>query len=190
MGVDIGKKIHVVIGERTSKESYDIIRVARVNDLIELHDLAIKMNVKSAVIDSGPYDHGVREFQLNEPYMIYLCQYSEQMPGKPKFDAKAGIVKCNRNEWMDKVHITFNENRVRIPRPSGEVSEFAREMTRTAKTMIENPDTGMVKPRYVKLGEDHYYHAVLYFLLASSRTTPRPRGTKVRRPTHSINTWS
>lgn len=189
MGVDIGKQIHAVVGTRVSREAYDILRVAQVNDLTELHDLAMKMNVRTAVIDSGPYDHGVREFQWTELYIIYLCQYSEQMPGKPKFDPKSGIVKCNRNEWCDKVHLVFTENKITIPRASGSTSEFARQMTKTAKTILENPDTGLKKPKYIKLGDDHYYHGVLYFLLAASRTSPRSRGKDVRRPSHSLNTW-
>lgn len=190
MGVDIGKKIRVVIGIRTAREAYDILHVSRLNNLKELHDLALKMNVHSCIIDSGPHDHGVREFQKTESYKVYLCQYSEQMPGGPKFDTKSGIVKCNRNEWCDKVHMTFAENRIRIPRVSVEVNEFAYEMTRTAKTIIENPDTGLIKPRWVKLGADHYFHASLYFLLAASRTSPRQRDQiKINRPTHSVNNW-
>ncbi len=85
--------------------------------------------------------------------------------------------------------MTFTENRIRIPRPSVEVNEFARQMTRTAKSVIENPDTGLTKPRWIKLGDDHYYHSMLYFLLAAGRTSPRPRGSKVRRYTHQLNRW-
>lgn len=190
MGMDIGKKIHVVIGTRTSRESYDISHVGIYDNLYEVHDIALKMNVHGAVIDSGPYDHGVREFQKTEPYTIYLCQYSEQSPCKPKFDGKTGIVKVNRNEWCDKVHTTFTETKIRIPRESILVNEYARQMTRTAKTVITHPDTGLKKPRWIKLGSDHFYHGTLYFLLAASRQSPRPKGTtKVNRPTHTISHW-
>lgn len=190
MGVDMGKKIHVEIGIRTSREAYDLLNISQVDNLNELHDLALKMNVRLGVIDSGPFDHGVREFQKTEPYTIYLCQYSEQMPGKPKFDSKTGLVKVNRNEWMDKVHTTYTENRIRIPRPSVAINEYARQMTRTAKSIITNPDTGLSKPRWIKLGDDHHYHGTLYFLLAASRSSPRQRyQTKVNRPTHSVNLW-
>jgi len=189
-GADIGKQIHVVTGIRTSQDTYDILNVSRVNNLNELHDLALKMNARVGVIDSGPFDHGVREFQKTEPYKIYLCQYSEQMPGKPIFDSKAGMVKVNRNEWMDKVHAIYTENKIRIPRPSVEVNEYAREMTRTAKTIIENPDTGLIKPRWIKLGDDHYFHSTLYFLLAALRSSPRQRyQNKTNRPTHTVNNW-
>ena len=190
MGVDIDKKIHVVVGIRTGRESYDILNVSELNDLNELHDLALKMNVHSAVIDSGPYDHGVREFQKTEPYAIYLCQYSEQMPGKPKFDRMTGIVKVNRNEWCDKVHTTFTKNNIRIPRPSIMIDEYARQMTKTAKSIITHPDTGLKKPRWIKLGDDHYFHGTLYFLLAALRQSPRARSdVKIERPTHSVNLW-
>lgn len=191
MGVDIGKKIHVTIGIRTARETYEILSITRVNDLTELHDLALKMNVHNAVIDSGPYDHGVRDFQKTEPYTVYLCQYSEQMPGKPNFNGREGIVKVNRNEWCDKVHALFADNNIKIPRISPEVSEYAREMTRTAKTIIEHPETGLPKPRWVKLGPDHYFHSTLYFLLAAYRSAPRQRfQVALNRPTHSVNTWS
>jgi len=190
MGVDIGKKIHATIGIRSSRDTYDILHVSRMDNLNELHDLALKMNVRYGVIDSGPYDHGVREFQKSEPYTISLCQYSEQMPGKPIFDAKSGMVKCNRNEWMDAVHASFINNKIRIPRSSLEVEEYIDEMTRTAKTVITNPDTGTKKPRWIKLGADHYYHSTLYFMLAASRTSPRHRNeNRINRPTHSLNKW-
>ncbi len=190
MGVDIGKKIHAVVGIRTAREAYDILNVSRLDTLDELHDLALKMNVHSCVIDSGPYDHGVREFQKTEPYTIYLCQYSEQMSGKPNFDSKSGLVKVNRNEWMDKVHTTFTKNNIRIPRVSVEINEYANEMTRTAKTIVVNPNTGLPKPRWIKMGDDHYYHATLYNLLAASRMSPRPRSqNKINRPKFQVNNF-
>lgn len=190
MGVDVGKEIHVVIGIKTGRESYEILHVGRYTNLHELHDIALKMNVNQAVIDSGPHDHGIREFQKAEPYTIYLCQYSEQMPGNPHFDRKTGMVKVNRNEWCDKVHATFSENRVKIPRLSIETKEFAKEMTGTAKTVIEHPETGISKPRWIKIRADHYYHASLYFLLGCMRTSPRQRHeTANGRPAKALNTW-
>ena len=196
MGVDMGKKIHVIVGIRTAREAYEILNISELEDdkqttaLEKLHDLAMKMNVHSAVIDSGPYDHGVRDFQRTEQYKIWLCQYSEQMPGKPHYDNKAGMVKVNRNEWMDKVHTTFVKNNIRIPRTSILVNSYANQMTRTAKTIIEHPDTGLPKPKWIKLGPDHFYHATLYFLLAAYKTSPRERSQmKINRPTHSISNW-
>ena len=189
MGVDIGKAIHVVTGIRTARDSYDIINISELNDLTELHDLAQKMNVKSCVIDSGPHDHGVIDFQKKEPYRIHLCQYSETKAGKPNY-TKEGFVKVNRNEWCDAVHTTFSQNKVMIPRVSTTINEFARQMTKTAKTIIENPNTGRSVPRWIKIGDDHYFHATLYFLIAAERTTARQRNqNRINRPSHSKNRW-
>jgi len=86
--------------------------------------------------------------------------------------------------------MVYTDNRIRIPRKSVEINEYAHEMTRTAKTIIENPDTGLTKPRWIKLGEDHYFHATLYFLLAASRSTPRQRyQVKINRPSHTVSNW-
>jgi len=189
MGVDVGKKLHVVIGIKTGRDAYEILNVSRLNDLNELHDLALKMGVKVAVFDSGPYDHGVRTFQKDEPYTVYLCQYSETMPGRPKFDSRTGMVKVNRNEWCDKVHMTFSDNKIRIPRVSPEITEYAREMTRTAKMTKENPETGALKPTWLKLGADHYFHATLYFLLGCTRSSPRQVYQTVKRPEYVVNNW-
>lgn len=191
MGVDNNKQFRVVIGIKTGRESYEILHIGRYDTLVEVHDIALKMNVSQAVIDSGPYDHGVREFQKAEPYTIYLCQYSEQMPGTPHFDRKTGMVKVNRNEWCDKVHATFSDNKVKIPRPSIELKQFAKEMTGAAKTIVTHPETGLRKPKWLKIRVDDYFHGVLYFLLAALRTSPRMRHTtQQKRPTHTVNTWN
>jgi len=175
MGVDVGKVLHVVIGVRTARDTYEILNVSRCDTFEQLHDLANKMGVKYCVMDSMPDIHAARSFQKKEPYTVYLAQYSEQMPSQPNFDKKKGLVKCNRNEWCDRVHELFVKEKVSIPRRSREIDEYALEMTKTAKSVIENPDTGLRKPRWLKLGADHFFHSTLYFLLAASRMVARRR---------------
>lgn len=192
MGVDVGKKLHVVIGLKTSRSTFEVINTSRHDDFGSVHALAKKMNVRMAVIDSGPYDHKVREFQKEEPYAVFLCQYSEAQPGKPVWD-KNGMVKVNRNEWCDKVHEAFSTQRIVIPRQCSEVNEYARELTKTAKTVIIHPETGLGKPRWIKLGsgDDHYYHATLYFLLGCQRSVARKKHEgPVQRPTHIASNFS
>lgn len=180
MGVDVGKTLHCVIGVKTGRGTYEILNASRRDSFSGVHDLALKMNVKYAVVDAMPDIHAARSFQKSEPYTVFLCQYSESQPGKPKFDLKSGIVKVNRNEWCDRVHEVFSEKKIRIPRQSVEIDEYALELTKTAKTLIEHPETGIPKPRWIKLsgGDDHYYHATLYMLLAASRSGIRRPGTK------------
>jgi len=171
MGADVGDVLHYVVGVRTGTEHYTVLRVGTAEDFGHLHEVAKQMRVKLCVLDAMPDIHASRKFQREEPYTVYRCHYSEQMPGEPKFDAKTGVVKCNRNEMCDKVYDLFASSRIRIPRLSGDIKEYARQMTQTAKTLITNPDTGLAKPKWVKLGDDHYFHATLYFLLACMRSS-------------------
>jgi hypothetical protein len=174
MGVDIGDPMWCVVGLRTGDDTYQILYASPVNTFDELHDIADRMNVKMCVMDAMPDIHASRSFQKAEPYTVYRCHYSEQMPGSPNFDGKSGTVKCNRNEWCDRVYDVFSNRKMRLPRMSSEIKRYAEQMTHTAKTLIKNPDTGIAKPRWIKLGsDDHYFHATLYFLLACSRTSPR-----------------
>jgi hypothetical protein len=168
MGVDIGKKLHATVGIRTGRDQYNILSVAELDSYGELHDYAKKMNVEFTVMDSGPYDHGAREYQKSHG-CVYLCYYSEAMPGEPNWDNKKLSIKCNRNEWCDKVYETYMGKKIVIPRESPLVSEYIRQLTCTEKTEITN-DAGLVKPRWMKRGDDHFFHSTLYFLLAASRT--------------------
>jgi hypothetical protein len=182
MGVDVGNTLHVKIGIRTGKDSYETLHIGRYTDFGQIHEIAKKMNVKFAVIDALPDTHAVRAFAKEAPYTVYMCFYSENQPGNPKWDKDEGIVKVNRNEWCDKVHEAIVKKKLLLPRCTPEIEEYALEMTKTAKTNVENPDTGIPKPKWIKLGDnDHYFHASLYFLLAAQKSLISTRGMETQR---------
>ncbi len=180
MGVDVGNKLHVVFGIRTGKNTYRILNMTDVSDFNVLHDMAVRMNVKYAVIDKGPDIHAVRMFQKQEPYSVYRCQYSEQMLSAPDFNRETGVVKVNRNEICDQVHAAFTDKKIIIPRESNEVREFATQLTKMAKDIQPHPETGVKKVRWIKLDnkQDHYFHACGYFILAASKLLPAKMGTE------------
>lgn len=179
MGIDVGKTLHCVVGNKTGRKTYELLQLERI-PLEEGFDGALdivqKMKVKNCVVDSQPDMHAARTFQKTARKMgcrVNLCQYSETMPGEPKWTDE-GIVKVNRNEWCDKVNSIFTSKQISLPRQSEEVFEYATEMTKTAKTIIDHPETGVPKAKWIKLsGDDHYYHATLYFLLAASKASAR-----------------
>lgn len=182
MGVDVGDTLHVKIGIRTGKDTYEALHIGRYNSFGEIHDIAQKMKVKFAVIDALPDTHAVKEFAKQEPYTVYLCWYSEAMPGNPKWNREEGTVKVNRNEWCDKVHEVYADKKIVIPRKTPEIEVLATQMTKTAKTNIEDSITGIPKPKWIKLGgNDHYFHASLYFLLAAQRAVITESGNTVKR---------
>jgi hypothetical protein len=189
MGVDIGKKLHAVVGVRTGKSLYQVYAVRECNDYNELHDFAQKMNVQCTVMDSGPYDHGAREYQKAHSN-VWLCYYSETQPGSPRWDIKTKAVKVNRNEWCDNVYENYMESRMVIPRESPTMNDYMRQLTCTEKTEITT-DSGMTRPRWVKRGDDHYFHSTLYFLLAAQRVSPsRTDGRRRRLPMTQDSSYS
>lgn len=185
MGVDIGQKKHVVIGKRIGLERYLILRATEVNTWNDIHDLALRYNVKMAVIDIRPYEDSARDFQSKEPYQIYLCQYDEFTTHGAKYDANSGLVKVNRTENLDATHRMFTTpGMITLPRLDPEVKEFARQMCNTAKREETNKVTGLTIYRYKATGDknDHFRHAFGYFQLAAALVPPvKSQGTKRQR---------
>lgn len=170
MGVDVGNPIYAVIGYRRDRGRYKVIKVAQVPDWGELHDLANRFNVKSAVIDAQPEYHKSREFQSEEPYAVYLCYYSEHLKTFDSWSSSPeNIVKVNRTEIFDATHSMVREAGVlTLPRVNEEMKTFARQMTRSVRVQETDQRTGTKIYRYRARGdkEDHYRNALNYFLLA------------------------
>lgn len=180
MGVDIGKVKHVVIGCRTGSERWEIVRVARVTSWNDLHDMAHRFNVRSAVIDARPYEDEARAFQKAERYRVFLCEYAENSIQDVDFNDLSGIVKVNRTQIFDRSHRLFSQRQLTIPRACEEINEFAAQCCNTAKVLETNRRSGTGIYRYRPLGDEHYRNALNYFILAAhgtqiAKTTRTPR---------------
>jgi hypothetical protein len=172
MGVDVGTKLHVVIAERPTRETLKIVKLGRYDSFNDLHDLARDFNVRSAVLDLFPEKRKVVEFAKNESFSVFGCNYVETAIGNIFWDEKAKVVRGNRTEICDMSHeVVSTPGCLEIPRRCEEVSQFAREVSNIAKTLVENPDTGQQVFRYKPVGSrvDHYRHALNYCILASQR---------------------
>ena len=186
MGVDVGKIKHVVIGIKTGTDRYEILKVARLSRWNDIHDLAKKFNVRSAVVDAQPYQDEAREFQKSENYRVFLCEYSENSTIATQYREDSGIVKTNRTEIFDSTHRLVAAKKVVLPRECTEVVEFAKQVCATAKVLETNKRTGTAVYRYRKMGDEHYRNALNYFYMAakdghlrvtSQYTKERPKKT-------------
>jgi hypothetical protein len=170
MGIDVGKIKHIVIGIRSGDEQYTIIKVAQLSSWEDIHDLAKRFNVKSAVIDIRPYQDMVKKFQSDESYRIFLCEYSNNPAYTRTWDTKRGIVKDYRTALFDETHrMVETPGMLTIPRYCPEIKEFARQMCGAYKLLETNKRTGAKEYRY-KGENDHYRNALNYFILAASRS--------------------
>jgi len=171
MGVDVGTQLHVVIAQRKTRRTLEIIKMCRVTSFNDLHDLARDFNVKSAVIDLYPEQRKVREFQRKENISVFGCQYLENRAGQAAWDDKDQIIKVDRTEICDASHEQVSiPSGLIIPRRNQEVEQFVQECCNIAKVLDEDKVTGGRIFRYKKLGPDHYRHALNYCILASERT--------------------
>jgi hypothetical protein len=81
-------------------------------------------------------------------------------------------VEINRTEALDRSRAMVREKKVILPRRIPIVEEFAKHMASDAKTLDEDPETGIKKYRYIKTGEDHFSLAYTYACLALDDIAP------------------
>lgn len=179
MGVDVGSWLHVVIGCRPNEHTRRIVHLARVKEWADIHALAIRFNVKAAVIDGEPERHKAREFKAAEPYGVFLCDYQEGARGAVRWDIEAGTVVGNRTEILDRTHAlvtgmtTATARTLEIPRACLEVEQFVKEVTAMVKVLITDKH-GIQTYTYKQLAADHYRHALAYFDMACERISLLP----------------
>jgi len=168
MGVDVGKIKHVIIGLKTGSDQYQVVKTAQLSSWGDIHDLAKKFNVRSAVIDIRPYEDAARQFQSQESYKIFLCEYKENMPQGTLYNQNTGVVSVARTEIFDATHrLVTVPGQLTLPRVSPSMKEFAKQLCATAKVLETNKKTKLSVYRYKKLGEEHFRNALNYFYLAA-----------------------
>ena len=170
MGVDVRSHKNIVIGYRSGKNRYSIVRVARVKDWEDILRMAHRFNVRSCVVDIRPYEDSARQFQKNMKCKTWLCEYKESLPGGTVYHDATGVVKVARTEIMDATHRWIaDEECLSLPSDCPEIRQFAIECTNCAKCEVVDKRTKQVMYRYMKLRDDQpddYRHALNYFYLA------------------------
>jgi hypothetical protein len=168
----VGKVLHVVIGLNLGGEQTKVVYVTTVPDFGALHDLARKFHVESCVVDIGPEEHSVREFQKKESYLVYACRYMMDTDRKVQDDS--GVIKLHKTRAMDNSHRIITERKTELPR---RIDDFAVQMCNTAKVLEITEKDPRGTYRYRKLGPDHYRSAFNYFLEAIRYVSQYPRVT-------------
>jgi len=193
MGVDIGTVNHVVIGVRTGRDRYEIIKVAQVSELRDAHELANRYNVKSAVVDIGPYGEAQRVFQRSEHYKVYLCEYTDSPLQEAVFNDNNGVVKAFRTGIFDKTHRLLTDGEIRLPRIGDDIREFARQCCNCVKSKKEDKRKQQIVFRYEATGakkEDHYRNALNYFVLAASGFRIAQVGSRHNQSKKTLNEYA
>jgi hypothetical protein len=174
MGFDVGwPTIHAVIGHRIGNDRYRIIKLARVKDWGDLHDLAQRFNVKATVGDAMPESHKIREWADTEaPYgnTVYPCYVQHNLK---VFDnwGRDNIVRVSMTDLFDETHdMVTKPGRMLLPRRCHEIDIFAHQMCQRAK-FLETDSRSNESYVYRKIGDkqDHYRCALNFFFLACKK---------------------
>jgi hypothetical protein len=165
MGVDQGKDLHVVIGKRQAGQGR-IVHLGIYRDWEELDRLMKAFNVSRCVVDALPETRNARAFAEKHKGRVYLNFYREHQKGKYAWNEKDLTVACNRTESLDASHNEIMMGQVILPKECEITREFAQHLHNMAKKLEEDEETGSKRYVYVKLGPDHFRHALNYEAMA------------------------
>ena len=169
MGVDTGKRLHVVIlREDLEGPEQHLIHLGVYSAFSELDALMDRFHVRHCVIDGMPEGHLAREFAARHRGKVWLNYFNEHQRGAPKWDDVERMVRVNRTEALDASRSAIRDKQLVLPRREPIVDLFAHHMTADAKKLDEDPETGALKYRYIKTGENHLGFAFAYAWLAAT----------------------
>jgi len=171
MGVDVGKRLHVVVRKIVQEgEKLPLVFAGTVREFEELDFLFARFNIVSYVIDAMPETRKSIDYACKHPGRGYICRYHQgineiRSSEEEKDNRRYGVVSADRTMLMDLVQAWFVQKRLLLPANAQSLdrSEYY-EMLKTPTRILDQESN---PPRYVYLGDpDHYYHAEVYCLLA------------------------
>lgn len=173
MGVDTGKSLHAVILREGENGQRRLIHLAVCRDFAELDSLMTTFRVRRCVIDGLPETHATRDFARRHPGKVFLCFFNENQRGAARWDNASMIVEINRTEALDASRMAIRNHEVILPRRQPCIEEFALHMTRDAKILKEDQETGVQRYDYVRTGVNHFSMAFTYAWMAISAPVRR-----------------
>lgn len=178
MGVDVGKKLNVVILKQNGPR-LDVIAIMTVDSSEdtagELEMIYNRYGCYRMVIDSAP-DWTLCKIVLSKMgTFAHPCVYVNENPRKPEmFTIKEddnNILLASRTTVIDVVVSEVNKGRMHFPN-CDEMGTFKKHLHGMKKTE-EYDDTGQRQSKWTKISdEDHYFHALIYAYLASKIDEP------------------
>ena len=172
IGVDVMKQLYVVLGYCLRPDCYQIIACLILDGFEAFETVARTFYAEVTCIDNEPDLHAARRYQETGPGEVWLSDYIESV-GSARYDLASGVVKINRTEALDQTHYVLTKpGRLRLPRATPLIRQFADECAAMAKVVRKDPLTGDLKSFYFSKGPDHFRHAFVNFLLAAKRQSP------------------
>jgi len=172
LGADVGKKkIHCCTGYRPFGERFQITNWYLLDNFQQLKDVGTRHNVQVGVIDAMAETRQVRDFCKNTPW-AWGSWYSRHQKDGYSWNHKTKQVTSLRTESLDASHYALIGNRLAFPRMSAFFEkEVAKQLANLARVIQEDERTGQQTAHWIVRGSknDHYRHALSYFVMAAGR---------------------
>ncbi len=169
IGIDVGKTNHYVIMQK--KEGKIRIVQAGTADFSQFPSMMKDYSISCGVVDSLPETQKASEFQKKYPRKIYLARYPNWTHGDTELyreKKEDRVVEINRTFSMTTLMQLIISRELQLPRDIESTEDFMDHMISPIRVLKEEKHGGMI-PAYPKTGKpDHYFHASLYAMIASS----------------------
>lgn len=174
MGVDVGKRLHVVIAYREYDQERRVL-IKTVKSFEELDIFMQQFDVSMCVVDALPETRKAREFAERFLGRVYLAFYNlHEKHEIAKYDADKKVVRINRSYAMEMSANKILTRRTRFMTDTClNNNEFVKQMEAPQRVEVLDEKTGNKEYQYLEGNNpDHYYHANTYCDVAMLNQSP------------------
>lgn len=169
MGIDVGRKLHVVIRGRLNERWY-LLEAFTADAFEELEPCFKCYDITICVVDSLPETREARRFQERHPGVVWLARYLNQGI-EPSWDhgpRGERVVTAPRTSIIDEMMRRFRHREFVLPDHIREIEdgEYFRQLQAPVRT-IELDKWGQPFATYVHRKSDDFAHAEVYATLAA-----------------------
>ena len=180
LGIDVGKRLHVVIREARSVSGPFARRLRFVGEVTfaELDALIERFHVQAGLIDSQPETYAASEFANRHPTVMGLADYTRRHGGHEAFPARGAEpprLKINRTAALDQLLDEIRSGACTLPADArrlgggtrGHYGAYYAQILASSRVIVRDGDDNWVA-RWVNRGPDHFAHGEVYCMLADT----------------------
>jgi len=157
MGVDVGSKLHVAI-LRPEGNRLRLVYCGGEPDFESITKLIERFSVQTVCFDALPETHKCRDFQsANEA--AWIAYYNAS--GAVVTDEGRRVFRLPRTEVIDSVVKRVKDKGYIFPREE-QCDELISHLLSLARVLEKNEETGDSKYVWIRTGDDHLAHALVY----------------------------
>lgn len=184
IGIDIGKVLHYVVSTTQPDNVIKVIAVGELDDWKDLPVLFQNFKVGNCVIDANPDKDEAIKFQKTQDtgniWIAYYMQHLEKTAEKMSKDEYDQVVHIHRTLMMMTVSDFIVNRYISLPVDIKKIKDFYTHLKAPIKAQKQDIRGDWVTFYPKTKDSDHYYHALLYNLIASMMK-PKPASFKLIR---------